>query len=92
MNALGKLQIESLGRVAQRLRRLVIQMTTAAGSGHPTSCMSCAEIVAALFFRQMRWDPTDPHARNVDTFMLSKGHAAPILWAALHEAWESSLA
>ena len=86
MNALGKLQIESLGRVAQKLRRLVIQMTTAAGSGHPTSCMSCAEIVAALFFQHMRWDPTDPHARNVDTFMLSKGHAAPILWAALHEA------
>jgi transketolase len=79
-------QIEPLRRVARKLRRLVIQMTTAAGSGHPTSCMSCADIVAALFFRHMRWDPTDPHARNVDTFVLSKGHAAPILWAALHEA------
>lgn len=72
--------------MANRLRRLVIQMTTAAGSGHPTSCMSCAEIVSTLFFHEMRWDPTDPRARNVDTFILSKGHAAPILWAALHEA------
>jgi transketolase len=79
-------QVEPLRRVARRLRRLVIQMTTAAGSGHPTSCMSCADIVAALFFRHMRWDPTDPSARNVDSFVLSKGHAAPILWAALHEA------
>jgi len=72
--------------MARKLRRLVIQMTTAAGSGHPTSCLSCADIVAALFFREMRWDPSDPTARNVDYFVLSKGHAAPILWAALSEA------
>ncbi|MGC1951709.1 MAG: hypothetical protein WA970_03880 [Gammaproteobacteria bacterium] len=61
-------------------------MTTAAGSGHPTSCLSCADIVAALFFHVMRWDPRDPGARDVDRFVLSKGHAAPILWAALAEA------
>ena len=79
-------ELEPLRRVARKLRRMVIEMTTAAGSGHPTSCMSCAEIIAALFFHQMRWDPSDPHARNVDTFVLSKGHAAPILWAVLHEA------
>lgn len=76
----------SLEQMARKLRRLVIQMTTRAGSGHPTSCMSCADIVTALFFREMRWDPKDPKARNVDSFLLSKGHAAPILWAALHEA------
>lgn len=76
----------SLEEMARKLRRLSIQMTTHAGSGHPTSCMSCAEIVAALFFREMRWDPCDPEARNVDRFMLSKGHAAPILWAVLREA------
>jgi len=75
-----------LQEVARKLRRLVIRMTTEAGSGHPTSCLSCADIVAALFFHEMRWDPKDPAARNVDTFVLSKGHAAPILWAALHEA------
>ena len=61
-------------------------MTNAAGSGHPTSSMSCAEIMAALFFHEMRWDPGDPRARDVDRFILSKGHAAPVLWAALHEA------
>jgi transketolase len=78
--------LEALRTEARRLRRLVIEMTTQAGSGHPTSCMSCADIVAALFFQEMRWDPKDPTARNVDAFVLSKGHAAPILWAALHEA------
>jgi transketolase len=77
--------LEALRTAARRLRRLVIQMTTQAGSGHPTSCMSCADVVAALFFHEMRWDPKDPAARNVDAFVLSKGHAAPILWAALHE-------
>src|SRR5262249_51125888 len=78
--------LDNLRAEARRLRRLVIRMTTSAGSGHPTSCMSCADIVAALFFHVMRWDPNDPEARNVDAFVLSKGHAAPILWAALHEA------
>lgn len=77
---------ERLADAARMLRRQVLRMTTAAGSGHPTSCMSCSEIVAALFFHEMRWDPTDPEARNVDRFVLSKGHAAPILWAALSAA------
>jgi transketolase len=71
---------------ARSLRRLSIRMTTEAGSGHPTSCLSCADIMAALFFHEMRWDPSDAKARNVDSFVLSKGHAAPILWAALSEA------
>ncbi|MCL4798737.1 MAG: transketolase [Burkholderiales bacterium] len=79
-------ELAPLASVAARLRRDVIRMTTAAGSGHPTSCMSAAEIVAALFFRAMRWDPGDPKARDVDTFVLSKGHAAPVLWAVLAAA------
>jgi len=78
--------LPGLAAVARRLRRWSLRMTTAAGSGHPTSCLSCADIVAALFFHEMRWDPGDPVARNVDQFILSKGHAAPILWAALYEA------
>jgi transketolase len=77
---------ETLEMMARKLRREAIAMTTAAGSGHPTSCLSCADIVAALFFREMRWDPAAPCARNADRFVLSKGHAAPIWWAALHEA------
>jgi len=79
-------ETRKLEDMARKLREIVIRMTTAAGSGHPTTCMSCAEIVSALFFREMRWDPGDPKARNVDSFILSKGHAVPILWAALSEA------
>lgn len=71
---------------AERLRRAVLDMTTIAGSGHPTSCLSSADLMAALFFHEMRWDPGDATARDVDHFILSKGHAAPLLWAALHEA------
>ncbi len=78
--------VSALEQMAKRLRRLVLRMTTAAGSGHPTSCMSSADIVAALFFHEMRWDPRDPAAHDVDRFVLSKGHAAPVLWAALAEA------
>ena len=77
---------ERLAEAARLLRREVLKTTSAAGSGHPTSCLSCAEIVAALFFHEMRWDPADAAARNVDRFVLSKGHAAPILWAALSAA------
>ncbi len=80
------MEAEPLAGVAARLRAQVVRMTTAAGSGHPTSCLSCADLVAALFFREMRWDPSAPGARDMDRFLLSKGHAAPILWAALHEA------
>jgi transketolase len=75
-----------LAKMAQKLRRLCLESTAAAGSGHPTSCMSCAEIVSVLFFDEMRWDPRDPSGRRADIFVLSKGHAAPILWAALKEA------
>ena len=79
-------EVVALEKMADQLRATTIRMTTRAGSGHPTSCMSCADLVSALFFHQMRWDPTDPHARDVDQLVLSKGHAAPILWAALGEA------
>jgi transketolase len=75
-----------LETMARKLRAEVIRMTTEAGSGHATSSLSCADIMAALFFHAMRWDPADPAARDVDTFVLSKGHAAPILWATLFEA------
>ncbi|MBI3355257.1 MAG: transketolase, partial [Nitrospirae bacterium] len=57
-----------------------------AGSGHPSSCCSAADIVAALFFSVMRYDPKNPKAPNSDRFVLSKGHAAPLLYAAWAEA------
>ena len=76
----------TLFKMAQKLRRHSIESTTEAGSGHPTTCMSCADLVSVLFFDEMRWDPADPSGKDADIFVLSKGHAAPILWAALKEA------
>src|SRR5436190_7535271 len=78
--------VPALKNIATRLRIESIQSTTKAGSGHPSSCCSAAEIVAVLFFREMRFDPKEPHRTNNDRFILSKGHAAPILYAAWAEA------
>ena len=82
---------DTLKKMAQKLRRICLESTAEAGSGHPTSCMSAAEIVSVLFFDEMRWDPRDPSGRRADIFVLSKGHAAPILWAVLHEAGTSRI-
>jgi transketolase len=71
---------------ANQLRIDSIEATTQAGSGHPTSCASAAEIMAALFFSVMRYDPKNPADPRNDIFILSKGHAAPILYAAWAEA------
>jgi transketolase len=81
-----KASLELLSGVANQLRIHSISATTAAGNGHVTSCCSVAEIVAALFFSQMRFDPKKPRNPNNDRFILSKGHAAPILYAAWAEA------
>lgn len=72
--------------MATILRKDSIEMTTAAGSGHPTSCLSCADVMSALFFHAMSYDTSDPQNPNNDQFILSKGHAAPILYAALSHA------
>jgi transketolase len=78
--------IKMLQDKAARLRIDSIRATTAAGSGHPTTCASAAEIVSVLFFSVMRYDPKQPHSPANDVFVLSKGHAAPILYAAWSEA------
>src|SRR5438874_4983671 len=83
---MNDIDIESLKGIANQLRIHSIAATTAAGSGHPTSCCSAADVVAALFFGHMRYDPTNPHYANNDRFILSKGHAAPLLYAAWTEA------
>src|ERR1043165_9201964 len=77
---------ETLSKIANQLRIHSIAATTAAGSGHPSSCCSAADLVAALFFGHMRYDPKNPRYRNNDRFVLSKGHAAPLLYAAWAEA------
>ncbi|MEX2272014.1 MAG: transketolase [Vicinamibacterales bacterium] len=74
--------ITVLKNLATQLRIDSVRSTTAAGSGHPTTCMSAAEIVATLFFAEMRYDPLNPRHPGADRFVLSKGHAAPILYAA----------
>jgi transketolase len=77
--------IELLKGIANQLRIHSVEATTAAGSGHPTSCCSAADLVATLFFGQMRYDAKNPHYYNNDRFILSKGHAAPLLYAAWAE-------
>ena len=76
----------ALRDVATRLRIHTVRMTTEAGSGHPSSCCSAADIMAALFFGGMHFDPKIPKNPNNDRFVLSKGHAAPLLYAAWAEA------
>ncbi len=82
---MNDIDTEILKGIANQLRIHSIEATTAAGSGHPTSCCSEADLVAALFFGHMRYDPKNPHYHNNDRFILSKGHAAPLLYAAWAE-------
>ncbi len=77
--------IELLKGIANQLRIHSITSTTAAGSGHPTSCCSAADVMATLFFGHMRYDAKNPHYHNNDRLVLSKGHAAPLLYAAWAE-------
>jgi transketolase len=77
---------DDLRKIATRLRIHSLRMTTAAGSGHPTTCLSAADLAACLFFSEMRWNTKDPADPANDEFVLSKGHAAPLLWAVYAEA------
>ncbi len=77
---------ETVAAIGNQLRIHSINATTAAGSGHATSCCSAADLTAALFFGQMRYHPDNPRHWNNDRFILSKGHAAPLLYAAWAEA------
>jgi transketolase len=79
------LSTPELKEMAKKLRRHVITMIARAGSGHPGGSLSAADIVTALYFRVLRHDPKDPQWPERDRFILSKGHAAPILYAALAE-------
>jgi transketolase len=79
-------KIRELAAVAVKLRKQVIAMTCAAASGHPGGSLSAADIVTVLYFYKMRFDPKRPAWAERDRFVMSKGHAAPILYAALAEA------
>jgi len=79
------LSTAELEEMAKKLRRHVITMIATAGSGHPGGSLSAADIVTAVYFRILRHDPHNPQWADRDRFVLSKGHAAPILYAALAE-------
>ena len=71
---------------ANKLRLHVVNMTYEAHSGHPGGSLSAADMMAALYFGVMRHDPKNPNWEDRDRFVLSKGHVAPVLYAALAEA------
>src|SRR5436309_7267065 len=73
----------AVNRKAIDLGKLSVEMTTAAGSGHPSTALSLAHLVAVLMYQQMRWDPKDPWNPTADRLVLSEGHAVPILYAAM---------
>ena len=72
----------AVNRKAVEIAKLSVRMTTAAGSGHPSTAMSLAHLVTVLMYHQMRWDPQDPWNPAADRLVLSEGHAVPIIYAA----------
>jgi transketolase len=81
------MDIDSLKDITRELRLDILEMTTRAGSGHPSSSWSAVEVVCALYFGGvLRYNPKDPWAEDRDRFIMSKGHAAPLLYAALAQA------
>ena len=85
-NSARSLSIEEMQAIAKRLRRDIITMIGSVGSGHPGGSLSAVEILTALYFKVLRHNPADPHWADRDRFILSKGHAAPVLYAALAES------
>ncbi|MEK7288186.1 MAG: transketolase [Elusimicrobiota bacterium] len=81
MTTLEKPQIKKLAACADWLRLRCLEATSEAGSGHPSSCLSSADLAAAVFFAAMRYDTANPASSHNDRFVLSKGHAAPLLYA-----------
>lgn len=79
------LSIEALEQMASTIRCDIIEMTCTAGAGHPGGSLSATDIVTALYFRLMRIDPANPKWPDRDRFILSKGHACPVWYAALAE-------
>jgi len=79
-------KIKELENISQKLRQHIIEMTCAAASGHPGGSLSAADIVTTLYFYKMKHKPSDPSWVDRDRFVMSKGHAAPVLYAALAES------
>jgi len=74
-----------LAEISKRVRREIIQMITAAKSGHPGGSLSATEILVTLYFDVMKHDPSNPKWADRDRFILGKGHACPVLYAVMAE-------
>ena len=72
----------AVNRKAIDIGKLSVEMTTAAGSGHPSTALSLTHLVTVLMYHQMRWDPKNPWNLASDRLVLSEGHAVPIVYAA----------
>jgi len=79
-------KIKELENKAKVIRRHIIEMISRCGSGHPGGSLSAADILTVLYFHKMKHDPKNPKWDERDRFVLSKGHAAPVLYATLAEA------
>jgi len=80
-----KKTLEELQAICKQVRRHIVEMTGAAKSGHPGGSLSAVEIVVTLFYDVMRHDPSNPEWADRDRFILSKGHACPVLYAVMAE-------
>jgi transketolase len=78
-------RVREVAEKARAIRRHIVTMLCAAGSGHTGGSLSASDIVACLYFWEMNLDPANPDWEDRDRFVLSKGHAAPVLYAALAE-------
>lgn len=78
--------LTELEAISKRVRRSIIEMITAAKSGHPGGSLSAVELLVGLYFDQMKHDPKNPKWADRDRFILGKGHAAPVLYAVMAEA------
>lgn len=82
---LNETQLATLTETARQMRGDIIRMLAASKSGHPGGSLSAVELLAYLYFHKMKLDPQNPKLPDRDRFVLSKGHAAPVLYAALAE-------
>ena len=80
------LSVPEMQTMAKKLRRHIVTMIGRAGSGHPGGSLSTVEILITLYFKVLRYNPQDPQWQHRDRFILSKGHAAPALYATLAES------
>ena len=82
---------KGLNEITRSIREDIVSMIHAAKSGHPGGSLSAVEILTALYFDEMNIDPSNPKMEDRDRFVLSKGHAAPVLYATLALLYQSNL-